>query len=235
VAGQQEGWAVSEFKEAYALTTEERGTARDLAEASPQEKTEYIYDLTVSMRFCRGVTTKELSEIWGISRREVSKYAEMARRMVVHDQGRRYDPDELRAEIHQRYEVLLQKALTRTKWVTVKTGRDETIIEEVPDPDLKTAVLTQRAISDMYGLGSHRMIDQANKLIGKSKSELEEMASAFLAELRDVKDNEVPAEGQEVDNEAESSPARLSEHDSWRESETSLRGGRETHRGHRAD
>lgn len=166
------------------LTSEEKDEAEKCAELSDDEKVFFIYMLARNQRWHRGVTNRELATIWGLTVDRVSKLSEMARMVVLTTQREAFKrPDDLRFELKQICEDVRGIAMAATKPIVVRDADGATSIEYVPAPDLKTVLASVRQESELFGLGTRRLIKQANKDYDEmSLDELEAEALKVLEE-----------------------------------------------------
>lgn len=159
------------------LTPEEKSAAVELAEKSDDEKTFFLYCMMKELRWHRGVTTHELSVLWGDTPKHLGNLAQRARFLLVTQQSSEFkSPDDLRFELKAVAESLLHKALNAKRPMVLRDSEGNSHIEYADDPDVKAALMAVRQISEMFGLGTKRLIPQANQ-------ELEEMGADELMAL----------------------------------------------------
>lgn len=165
-------WEISKF----GLTDEDREDARNLVDATDQEKILFITNLAKGMRFLRGYTSQELAAIWGMRLDRVSELAKTAQIAIAVAEMIPQTVDEARAGTLARMEHIQFLALRNKKGVLSKDGE----VVYMDAPDYNAAIKAEQVRGDVLGLGSRRMIEQANEMRLKSKEELEALAKAEL-------------------------------------------------------
>lgn len=166
------------------MSPEEKTAAEKYALEDDDEKVYFLTCMMRQLRWHRGVTNRELAILWGMSVDRVAGLSQRARASIVMEQREAFEsPDALRFELKDKVESLIEKAMSATKFVVVGKGDDQTV-EEVPAPDLKAAIAGIRQISELFGLGTKRLIKQGNELDKMSDSELAGQLAAALEEKR---------------------------------------------------
>lgn len=162
------------------LSPEEKTAAQAYADKDDFEKVYFLTVLMRQLRWHRGVTNRELATLWGIGDDKASKLSEQARAAIVMQQRESFQsPDDLRFELKDRYETLVEKAMSATKYVVVDGA-----LEEVPAPNLMAAIAATARTAELFGLGTKRLIKQGNELDKMSDSELAGQVAAALEEKR---------------------------------------------------
>jgi len=182
------------------MSPEEKSAAERYALEDADEKVYFLTLMIRQLRWHRGITNRELSILWGMTVDAVAKLSERARSAIVYEQRSSFEsPDALRFELKDKVESLIDKALNATKYVVVGKGDDQSV-EEVSAPDLKAALMGIRQISELFGLGTKRLIKQGNELDKVSDSELEGQLAAALAEKRIREEKRLDGQAVEVDS-----------------------------------
>lgn len=180
------------------MSPEEKTAAEVYSDKDDDEKVYFLTLMTRQLRWHRGITNRELAVLWGMSVERVSQLSQRARAAIVIEQREAFEsPDALRFELKDKVESLIEKALSAKKHVVVGKGEDQSV-EEVPAPDIKAALMGIRQISELFGLGTKRLIKQGNELDKMSDSELEGQLAAALAERRIREEKKRDGEAVEV-------------------------------------
>jgi hypothetical protein len=175
----------------YEMSSVEKRAAERVRDGSREDKVQLIYDLSVRLRFERGRTTRDLALIWGMTDEAVSRMAMEAKRQIV--QAARLtvlSPEDLRFELFTTLEAILTDAMHAKKEVVTKDG-DVVVLNQ---PDRLAAIHAVGKMSELFGLGSRRMIEQGNQLKQQLEGSLEDKAASLLREIRAAK-GEIETQG----------------------------------------